>query len=230
MLAALQFSRSKPRQAVIAGDPQQQATRLLVHGILRDFHPDLVVLYAEDASALSGDAAEALDAMQPREGLLSTSAKTLPAARLSLRRRTRAGWIALRRRIWIEIFDSGFCPGSAAGAKRLLLRQQFIGFLQLGFLQLGGAGVVRFLRLNHQLLQVLLGYVLLAGLRGCHSGAVRGVEATREMPSAWPRTRSAPRRSCPGRGASRREARGPGASCPARPGSCRWRPGGWRPP
>ena len=95
-----------------------------------------------------------------REGLLSTSAKTLPAARLSPRRRTRAGcWIAFRRRIWIEIFDSGFCPGSAAAAKRLLFRQQLIGFLQLG-----GAGVVRFLRLSHQVLQVFLGYVLLPGL------------------------------------------------------------------
>ena len=68
MLAALQFSRSKPRQAVIAGDPQQQATRLLVHSILRDFHPDLVVLYARDANALSGDAAQALAAMRPIQG------------------------------------------------------------------------------------------------------------------------------------------------------------------
>jgi uncharacterized protein YyaL (SSP411 family) len=68
MLAALQFSRSKPRQAVIAGDPRQQATRLLVHSILRDFHPDLVVLYAEDANALSGDAAQALAAMRPIQG------------------------------------------------------------------------------------------------------------------------------------------------------------------
>jgi uncharacterized protein YyaL (SSP411 family) len=68
MLAALQFSRSKARQAVIAGDPQQQATRLLVHSILRDFHPDLVVLYARDANALSGDAAQALAAMRPIQG------------------------------------------------------------------------------------------------------------------------------------------------------------------
>jgi hypothetical protein len=44
MLAALQFSRSEPRQAVIAGDPEQQAARMLVHSILRDFHPDLVAL------------------------------------------------------------------------------------------------------------------------------------------------------------------------------------------
>ena len=68
MLAALQFSRSKPRQAVIAGDPQQQETRLLVHSILRDFHPDLVLLYARDANALSGDAAETLAAMRPIQG------------------------------------------------------------------------------------------------------------------------------------------------------------------
>ena len=53
---------------MIAGDPQQQATRLLVHSILRDFHPDLVVLYAEDANALSGDAAQALAAMRPIQG------------------------------------------------------------------------------------------------------------------------------------------------------------------
>jgi uncharacterized protein len=64
MLAALQFSRSKPRQAVIAGDPQQEATRLLLHSILRDFHPDLVVLYAQDAYAVTGDAAQALAAMR----------------------------------------------------------------------------------------------------------------------------------------------------------------------
>ena len=68
MLVALQFSRSKPRQAVIAGDPQQQETRLLVHSILRDFHPDLVLLYARDANALSGDAAETLAAMRPIQG------------------------------------------------------------------------------------------------------------------------------------------------------------------
>ena len=67
MLAALQFSLSKPRQAVIAGDPQEQATRLLVHSILRDFHPNLV-LYARDANALSGDAAQALAAMGPIQG------------------------------------------------------------------------------------------------------------------------------------------------------------------
>ena len=80
---------------MIAGDPQQQATRLLVHSILRDFHPDLVVLYAEDANALSGDAAQALPPPcdPSREGLLSTSAKTLAAARLSPRRRTRAGYL-----------------------------------------------------------------------------------------------------------------------------------------
>ena len=115
MLAALQFSRSKPRQAVIAGDPQQQATRLLVHSILRDFHPDLVVLYARDANALSGDAAKPSPPCDPsRESLLSTSAKTLPAARLSLRRRTRAGCsIAFRTRIWIKIFD----PSPAAMAR-----------------------------------------------------------------------------------------------------------------
>jgi uncharacterized protein len=68
MLAALRFSRSKPRQAVIAGDPQQAATRLLLHSILRDFHPDLVVLHAEHANALSGDAAQALAGMRPIEG------------------------------------------------------------------------------------------------------------------------------------------------------------------
>jgi uncharacterized protein YyaL (SSP411 family) len=68
MLAALQFSRSKPRQAVIAGDSQQQETRLLVHSILRDFHPDLVVLHAENANALSGDAGQALAAMRPIQG------------------------------------------------------------------------------------------------------------------------------------------------------------------
>jgi uncharacterized protein len=68
MLAALQFSRSKPRQAVIAGDSQQRATRLLVHSILRDFHPDLVLLYAENAHALSADAGQALAAMRPIQG------------------------------------------------------------------------------------------------------------------------------------------------------------------
>jgi uncharacterized protein len=68
MLAASQFSGSEPRQAVIAGDPQQQATRLLAHSILRDFHPDLVVLYAKDGNSLSGDAAEALAAMRSIQG------------------------------------------------------------------------------------------------------------------------------------------------------------------
>ena len=68
MLAALQFSQSKPHQAVIAGDSQQQATRLLVHSILRDFHPDLVVLHAENAIALFGDAGQALAAMRPIQG------------------------------------------------------------------------------------------------------------------------------------------------------------------
>ena len=82
MLAALQFSRSEPRQAVIAGDPQQQATRLLVHSILRDFHPDLVVLYAKDAKALSGDAAEALAAMRPIQG----RPRALPLRKLYLPR------------------------------------------------------------------------------------------------------------------------------------------------
>jgi uncharacterized protein YyaL (SSP411 family) len=50
---------------VIAGDPRQEPTRLLVHSILRDFHPDLVVLYAD---ALSGDAAQAVAAMRPVQG------------------------------------------------------------------------------------------------------------------------------------------------------------------
>ena len=53
---------------MIAGDPQQQVTRLLVHSILRDFHPDLVLLYARNANALSGDAAETLAAMRPIQG------------------------------------------------------------------------------------------------------------------------------------------------------------------
>ena len=124
MLAALQFSRSKPRQAVIAGDPQQQATRLLVHSILRDFHPDLVLLYARDANALSGDAAEPSPPCDPsRESLLSTSAKTLPAARLSLRRRTRVGCsIAFRRRIWIKIFDPVTSGNGTADPFPLLCR------------------------------------------------------------------------------------------------------------
>ena len=68
-----------------------------------------------------------------------------------------------------------FCPGSAVESKRLILRQQPIGFLQLG-----GAGVVRFLRLSQKVLQVLPGYVLLAGLRGGYAGAVHGIEAARE--------------------------------------------------
>ena len=48
--------------------PAATATRLLVHSILRDFHPGLVVLYAEDANALSGDAAQAVAAMRPMQG------------------------------------------------------------------------------------------------------------------------------------------------------------------
>jgi len=69
MLAAWQFSQSEPRQAVIAGDPQQQESRLLAYSVLRDFHPDLVVLYSRDADALSGDAAKALAAMRPIQGM-----------------------------------------------------------------------------------------------------------------------------------------------------------------
>jgi uncharacterized protein YyaL (SSP411 family) len=69
MLAAWQFSQSEPRQAVIAGDPQKQETRLLAYSVLRDFHPDLVVLYSRDAGVLSGDAARALAAMRPIQGM-----------------------------------------------------------------------------------------------------------------------------------------------------------------
>jgi uncharacterized protein YyaL (SSP411 family) len=119
MLAALQFSRSKPRQAVIAGDSRQQATRLLAHSILRDFHPDLVVLYARDANALSGDAAQALAAMRPIQGRPALYlCETLPAACLSPRRRTRVGCSIA----WIKIFDSVTSGNGTADLFPLLCR------------------------------------------------------------------------------------------------------------
>jgi uncharacterized protein len=68
MVAAWQYSQAEPRQAVIAGDPRSEAGRLLARTVLRDFHPDLVVLYSRDARFLSGEAASAVAAMQPIEG------------------------------------------------------------------------------------------------------------------------------------------------------------------
>ena len=63
------IASSEPRQAVIAGDPQKQETRFLAYSVLRDFHPDLVVLYSKDAGVLSGDAARALAAVRPIQGM-----------------------------------------------------------------------------------------------------------------------------------------------------------------
>jgi uncharacterized protein YyaL (SSP411 family) len=69
MVAAWQYSQTGPRQAVIAGDPRSEAGRLLARTVLRNFHPDLVVLYSRDAGILSGEAASAVAAMQPIEGM-----------------------------------------------------------------------------------------------------------------------------------------------------------------
>ncbi len=69
LLGAWLFSQSEPRQAVIAGDPQDESAALLVHSVLRDFHPDLVVLYSRDYDLISGDAASAVAAMRPIEGM-----------------------------------------------------------------------------------------------------------------------------------------------------------------
>ncbi len=69
MVAAWQFSQAPARQAVIAGDPRSASGRQLARSVLRDFHPDLVVLYSRDAAILSGDAASAVAAMQPVGGL-----------------------------------------------------------------------------------------------------------------------------------------------------------------
>jgi uncharacterized protein YyaL (SSP411 family) len=69
LLGAWLFSQSEFRQAVIAGDPQDEATARLVHSVLRDFHPDLVVLYSRDYDMISRDAAGAVAAMRPIEGM-----------------------------------------------------------------------------------------------------------------------------------------------------------------
>jgi hypothetical protein len=66
-----------------------------------------------------------------REGLLSTSAKTLPAARLSPRRRMRAGCsIAFRRRVWTKIFHSVTSGNGTADLFPLLCRWfSFLNYL-----------------------------------------------------------------------------------------------------
>ncbi|HEU4678328.1 MAG TPA: hypothetical protein VFS35_02330 [Terrimicrobiaceae bacterium] len=69
MVAAWQFSQAPACQAFIAGDPHSASGRQLARNVLRDFHPDLVVLYSRDATILSSDDADAVAAMRPVGGL-----------------------------------------------------------------------------------------------------------------------------------------------------------------
>jgi hypothetical protein len=83
--------RVRPHQAVIAGDPQKQETRLLAYSVLRDFNPDLVVLYPGTPVCCPETLQEPSPTWGPfTECRLSTCAKTSLAARPLPRMRTRA--------------------------------------------------------------------------------------------------------------------------------------------
>jgi uncharacterized protein YyaL (SSP411 family) len=70
MLVALDFSLSKPRQIVIAGDREARETRALLTEVQRRFLPNKIVLLADDGDGRKylEENLEALRAMKPLDG------------------------------------------------------------------------------------------------------------------------------------------------------------------
>ncbi|HST29847.1 MAG TPA: thioredoxin domain-containing protein [Chthoniobacterales bacterium] len=70
LLVALDFSLSKPRQIVIAGEADSKGTRALLQEVHRRFLPDKVAMLADgrDGQRFLGENNEALRAMAPVEG------------------------------------------------------------------------------------------------------------------------------------------------------------------